>query len=88
MSLQDVLARIDHDLPEALARLEALLRIPSISTDPAFAGDCAKAADWLSATTGRASLKRINRIFSKNSSNQTKKATSRAPVWVWPSPSR
>ena len=47
MSLQDVLARIDRDLPEALARLEALLRIPSISTDPAYAGDCAKAADWL-----------------------------------------
>ncbi len=47
MSLQDVLARIDRDLPEAVARLEALLRIPSISTDPAYRGDCAKAADWL-----------------------------------------
>ncbi len=47
MSLQDVLARIDRDLPEAVARLEALLRIPSISTDPAYRSDCAKAADWL-----------------------------------------
>ncbi|MCF1710182.1 M20/M25/M40 family metallo-hydrolase [Tabrizicola sp. J26] len=47
MSLQDVLARIDRDLPEAVARLETLLRIPSISTDPAYRSDCAKAADWL-----------------------------------------
>lgn len=47
MSLDAVLARIDADLPEALDRLMALLRIPSISTDPAYKGDCAKAADWL-----------------------------------------
>ena len=47
MSLDAVLTRIDADLPEALARLIELLRIPSISTDPAFKGDCARAADWL-----------------------------------------
>ena len=47
MSLDAVLARIDADLPQALERLMALLRIPSISTDPAYKGDCAKAADWL-----------------------------------------
>lgn len=47
MSLDAVLARIDADLPQALERLMALLRIPSISTDPAYRGDCAKAADWL-----------------------------------------
>jgi acetylornithine deacetylase/succinyl-diaminopimelate desuccinylase-like protein len=47
MSLDAVLARIDATLPAALARLEALLRIPSISTDPAFAADCDRAADWL-----------------------------------------
>jgi acetylornithine deacetylase/succinyl-diaminopimelate desuccinylase-like protein len=47
MSPDPVLARIDGALPEALDRLMALLRIPSISTDPAFAGDCARAADWL-----------------------------------------
>ena len=46
-SLDAVLARIDTDLPAALDRLMALLRIPSISTDPAFAADCARAADWL-----------------------------------------
>ncbi|MCX7288489.1 MAG: M20/M25/M40 family metallo-hydrolase [Rhodobacterales bacterium] len=47
MILDDVLARIDDDLPQAIDRLMALLRIPSISTDPTFATDCARAADWL-----------------------------------------
>ena len=48
-TLDPVLARIDADLPAALDRLMALLRIPSISTDPAHAADCARAADWLAA---------------------------------------
>jgi acetylornithine deacetylase/succinyl-diaminopimelate desuccinylase-like protein len=47
MSLDDVLARIDATLPEATDRLLELLRIPSISTDPAFKDDCDRAADWL-----------------------------------------
>ncbi len=47
MSLDAVLARIDADQPAALERLFALLRIPSISTDPAYKPDCAAAADWL-----------------------------------------
>tara|TARA_R110002049_G_scaffold10127_1_gene50154 strand:+ start:118371 stop:119741 length:1371 start_codon:yes stop_codon:yes gene_type:complete len=47
MSLDDVLARIDSDLPAATERLLDLLRIPSISTDPAFKADCDRAADWL-----------------------------------------
>ncbi len=47
MTLDATLARIDADLPAALDRLMALLRIPSISTDPAFKPDCARAADWL-----------------------------------------
>jgi acetylornithine deacetylase/succinyl-diaminopimelate desuccinylase-like protein len=47
MTLDAVLARIDDTLPGALDRLLALLRIPSISTDPAFKADCARAADWL-----------------------------------------
>ncbi len=47
MPLAPVLARIDQDLPMAIDRLMALLRIPSISTDPAYADDCARAADWL-----------------------------------------
>jgi acetylornithine deacetylase/succinyl-diaminopimelate desuccinylase-like protein len=47
MSLEPVLARIDADLPAATERLLDLLRIPSISTDPAYKADCDRAADWL-----------------------------------------
>ena len=47
MSLDAVLSRIDTDLDAALDRLMTLLRIPSISTDPAYKADCDKAADWL-----------------------------------------
>ncbi|MDP5215983.1 M20/M25/M40 family metallo-hydrolase [Ruegeria sp. 2205SS24-7] len=47
MSLADVLARIDDDLPKATERLMELLRIPSISTDPAYTENCDQAADWL-----------------------------------------
>ncbi|MEW5422608.1 dipeptidase [Amorphus sp. 3PC139-8] len=49
MSLDAVLARIDRDLDQSLERLFALLRIPSISTDPAYADNCRAAADWLAA---------------------------------------
>jgi acetylornithine deacetylase/succinyl-diaminopimelate desuccinylase-like protein len=45
--LDAVLARIDDTLPQSLDRLMELLRIPSISTDPAYKPDCARAADWL-----------------------------------------
>src|SRR6185437_6269691 len=45
--LQPVLDRIDADLDNSLQRLFALLRIKSISADPAFAGDCKAAADHL-----------------------------------------
>ncbi len=47
MSLDAVLAKIDDTLPEATERLLDLLRIPSISTDPAYKRDCDDAADWL-----------------------------------------
>ncbi len=47
--LQPVLDRVDADFDNALERLFALLRIKSISADPAFAGDCRKAADHLAA---------------------------------------
>mgnify|MGYP001028625773 FL=1 len=47
MSLDAVLAKIDENLPDATERLLNLLRIPSISTDPAFKRDCDDAADWL-----------------------------------------
>ena len=44
--LDDVLARIDADLEPALERLFALLRIKSISTDPAYAAECRACAEW------------------------------------------
>ncbi|WP_223422443.1 M20/M25/M40 family metallo-hydrolase [Tateyamaria pelophila] len=47
MTLDAVLARIDADLPHSTDRLLELLRIPSISTDPAFRDHCQTAADWL-----------------------------------------
>ncbi|MEM6371345.1 MAG: M20/M25/M40 family metallo-hydrolase [Pseudomonadota bacterium] len=47
MTLDAVLSRIDADLPAATDRLLDLLRIPSISTDPAFKAECDRAADWL-----------------------------------------
>ncbi len=44
--LDKVLARIDADLDQSLERLFAFIRLKSISTDPAFAKDCAACADW------------------------------------------
>ncbi len=45
--LHPVLDRIDADLEAATARLMELLRIPSISTDPAYKDQCRAAAEWL-----------------------------------------
>ena len=47
MSLDQVLSHIDANLPAATDRLMELLRIPSISTDPAYKAQCEHAADWL-----------------------------------------
>ena len=47
MTLDPVLKKIDDDLPQAVDRLLELLRIQSVSTDPAYAADCDRAADWL-----------------------------------------
>ena len=44
-TLDTVLARIDQNLDQSLERLFALLRISSISTDPAYAKDCRTAAE-------------------------------------------
>lgn len=47
MTLDPVLQKIDDDLPQAIDRLLDLLRIQSVSTDPAYAAECDRAADWL-----------------------------------------
>ncbi len=46
-SLDTVLAHLDANLDKSLERLFDLLRIKSISTDPAYKADCRKAAEWL-----------------------------------------
>jgi peptidase M20/M25/M40-like protein len=46
-ALDTVLAKIDANLDLALARFFKLVEIPSVSTDPAYASECAKAAEWL-----------------------------------------
>ena len=47
--LSAVLDRVDTDFDRSLQRLFALLRIKSISADPAFNDDCAQAAKHLAA---------------------------------------
>lgn len=46
-TIEKVLETLDANRQGALDRLFDLMRIRSISTDPAFAGECARAADWL-----------------------------------------
>ena len=46
-ALPAVLDRIDADLDRSLERLFELMRIQSISTDPAFAAQCRAAADFV-----------------------------------------
>lgn len=45
--IDKVLGDVDTDLDNSLKRLFDWLRIPSISTDPAHAGDCRRAAEWI-----------------------------------------
>jgi acetylornithine deacetylase/succinyl-diaminopimelate desuccinylase-like protein len=45
--LSPILAQADSNLSASLERLFDLVRIPSISTDPAYKPDCRKAAEWL-----------------------------------------
>ncbi len=48
-ALPQVLERVDRDLQSSLDRLFALLRIQSVSTDPAYAPQCRKAAEHVAA---------------------------------------
>src|SRR3954447_4917161 len=47
--LDTVLDTIDRNQPAALRRLTDLIAIRSVSTDPAYASECRRAAEWLSA---------------------------------------
>ena len=46
-ALAPVLDHLDANLDGSLERLFGLLRIKSISTDPAYAAECRRAAEWL-----------------------------------------
>jgi len=48
-TLDAVLARIDKDIEQSVERLFALLRIASISTDPAYKEQCRVAAEYVAA---------------------------------------
>jgi acetylornithine deacetylase/succinyl-diaminopimelate desuccinylase-like protein len=48
--LDAVLQHLTDDSPHALDRLRQLLSIPSVSTDPAYAADVARAAQWVADT--------------------------------------
>src|SRR5215213_2468343 len=45
----EALKLIDDTLDATIERLLTFVRIPSISADPAYAGDCDKAAAWIAA---------------------------------------
>src|SRR5476651_2876036 len=47
--LDAVLSRIDQDIDQSVERLFALLRIASVSTDPAFKQQCRDAAEHVAA---------------------------------------
>ncbi len=46
-AISPVLDRLDQELDHSLQRLFELLRLKSISTDPAFFAECRKGAEWL-----------------------------------------
>ena len=48
-TLDAVLSRIDQDIDHSVERLFALLRIASVSTDPAFKDQCRAAAEHVAA---------------------------------------
>lgn len=47
------LAVAEREMDASLARLMAVLRFPSVATDPAYYPDCLKAAEWLAADLAR-----------------------------------
>lgn len=53
---QDVLTRIDADAERYLEELKDYLRIPSISTDPAYAEEVKRGAEWLAGKMGEAGV--------------------------------
>jgi acetylornithine deacetylase/succinyl-diaminopimelate desuccinylase-like protein len=51
--IDDVLARVDADMDAALARLFEIIKMKSVSTDPAYAAETRKNAEWHAADLAR-----------------------------------
>ncbi len=49
-SVQTALQCLERERPAAIERLKQLLAIPSVSTDPAYAGHVRRAAEWVAST--------------------------------------
>jgi acetylornithine deacetylase/succinyl-diaminopimelate desuccinylase-like protein len=60
--MDDIFKHIDDNLDARLEQLFEWLRIPSVSADPAFAGDCRKAAQWLVDRLTEAGMERAELI--------------------------
>ncbi|MBI1880263.1 MAG: peptidase M20, partial [Chloroflexi bacterium] len=56
----DALTYTQHHRTEALTELQALLRIPSISTQPESKSDIQRAAQWLADKLGGMGLQNVN----------------------------
>ncbi|MEM6616659.1 MAG: M20/M25/M40 family metallo-hydrolase [Pseudomonadota bacterium] len=63
-NLNAVLADVDGNLEASIGRLFDLIRFKSISTDPQYADECQKAADWL--------VKELNELGFEASARETK----------------
>jgi acetylornithine deacetylase/succinyl-diaminopimelate desuccinylase-like protein len=60
--MQAIFGHIDSNLEARIRDLFDWLRIPSVSADPAFQGDCRKAAAWLEARLRKAGMTRTELI--------------------------
>lgn len=61
-ALEPVLAQLETNFEGHLEELIAFARIPSVSTDPAFRTDVARAARWVADRLGRAGVPRVEII--------------------------
>jgi acetylornithine deacetylase/succinyl-diaminopimelate desuccinylase-like protein len=62
MSLDQALAHLRRSEQEHLAELQELVRIPSVSADPANAPDVRRTAEWLMARLARAGLENMRLV--------------------------
>lgn len=60
--MQEIFAHIDSHLDERLRELFDWLRIPSVSADPAYRGDCRAAAVWLTERLAAAGMTEVELI--------------------------